>query len=351
MNPPDQPPAPDSPQALPPQSPAPGYGPPAYGPPGYGPPAPPMFGPPPPFGGPTSGSGQNQPADLLSSPWAVAGNPAARPAGRGQLFLLAGVLPVVLLLVVGAVAGAIYLAGGSAGSTITTTSAKAGPTPSPTLAREPTTDDCATQDSGHYVLAPCGPAAMKVLVAAVADADPAEVCPDPTDLFGYTASSDILCLQRPSGAHEGDPGKGGGVLRPGDCLGNVIADGFAEVACASPKAFHRLTALATDPGKCPNGSVRAMERPTNAGVKKIACAVDAAGIAGPGECVSWPAGEKAPTDVPVPCSGSGPTGKLMGRKATEGGCARFHSASGRYYVVERPDNLPVVKFNCYIRLR
>lgn len=311
MNPPGQPPVPDSPQALPPQSPAPGYGPPAYGPPGYGPPAPPMFGPPPGYGAPAPGSGQNQPADPLASPWAVAGNPAARPAGRGQLFLLAGVLPVVLLLVVGAVAGAIYLAGGSAGSTITTTSAKAGPTPSPTLAREPTTDDCATQDSGHYVLAPCGPAAMKVLVAAVADADPAEVCPDPTDLFGYTASSGILCLQRPSGAHEGDPGKGGGVLRPGDCLGNVLTDGFAEVACA----------------------------------------VDAAGIASPGECVSWPAGEKAPTDVPVPCSGSGPTGKLMGRKATEGGCARFHSASGRYYVVERPDNLPVVKFNCYIRLR
>jgi hypothetical protein len=191
---------------------------------------------------------------------------------------------------------------------------------------------------------------MKVLVAAVADADPAEVCPDPTDLFGYTASSDVLCLQRPSGTHEGDPGKGGGVLRPGDCLGNVLTDGFAEVACASPKAFHRLTALVADPGKCPNGSVRSLDRLAGSGPKKVACAADATAIASPGECVAWPAGNKAPTDVQVPCSGTRPLGKLMGRKATEQGCARFHSASGRYYVVERFDNLPAVKFNCYVKL-
>jgi hypothetical protein len=274
---------------------------------------------------------------------------AAPSSYRPTLILLAGVLPAVLLAITLTVNLAIFLARAEDRghtSTLTTTSVK--PSASPT-AREPGAEDCAAKEGGHFILASCSAPSMKVLAAADYTADAAEVCPDPTDEFGHTRSNDVLCLQHLSNDHPGAAGRGGGVLRAGDCLGDVDVNGFTEVACGGPKAFHKIVALTPEAKYCPAGSVRALERSQAPGPKAVVCGADAGGIAGPGECVAWSSGDTAFTDAPVPCS-QRPAAKFTGRATTSKGCARWASASGYYYTVERSDAIGPMKFNCYVKL-
>jgi hypothetical protein len=277
------------------------------------------------------------------NPWAEPALPA-RDGSTGTMILLAGVLPAVLLVVI--MIGVFVLSAtdrsrpfGAAGLP--------GSSPSPTV-REPAANDCAKKNGAAFVLAVCSPASMKVLAATSLVSEPADLCPDGTDEFGHTYSNGTLCLEHLTDDHPGAPGKGGGVLRAGDCLGDVDAAGFTEVPCADPKAFHRIVALTENPRNCPAGSVRALERTARPSPKRVVCGADAKAIASPGECVTWNDSLAFP-DAEVPCS-SRPVAKFMGRAATGKGCGKWSRAGGYYYWFERPDAIGPMRFNCYLKL-
>jgi hypothetical protein len=314
-------------------------------PPGQGPPFPP---PPQPPNQPAPSQPQRTGQLPGPNPWATAAQPAPRQDGsRGTLIVLAGILPAVLLLVASVVNGVLFFTNVKDSSTASTSNVTAGPSRSPAV-REPAANDCAKKDGTHFVLAACSPPSMKVLVAGDYTAEAMDVCPDPTDEFGYTRSNDVLCLQHLTSDHPGAPGKGGGVLRAGDCLGNVDVDGFAEIACG-PKAFHRITGFTSySPKKCPPGSVRTLDRPGATGAKSVICGADGDAIASPGECVAWTTGDKAFNEVPVPCSNR-PVAKFMGRAKSLTGCEKWHR-NGRYYTVARFDLVEPMIYNCYVKL-
>jgi hypothetical protein len=98
---------------------------------------------------------------------------------------------------------------------------------------------------------------------------------------------------------------------------------------------------------CRAPAVRQLDWENANPLKPVACAVDAPGIASPGECVAFVPGNAAPDDVPVPCNGRRPVFKLTGRVADSDRCSRW---SNTWWYTQPLEALPHVKFNCYRKL-
>jgi hypothetical protein len=106
------------------------------------------------------------------------------------------------------------------------------------------------------------PAAAGRVIGVVAGGFAARLCPDDTDLAGTSQLAQTLCVRLRYGPHPGDAGQGGGVLRVGDCVGDVDRVGLGpvpEVVCAEPKAAYQVAARAVHKVRCLNGTSRLLE--------------------------------------------------------------------------------------------
>jgi hypothetical protein len=87
-------------------------------------------------------------------------------------------------------------------------------------------------------------------------------CPDPSDVVATSSLLQTVCVRNLRGPHPGDPGRGGGVLRPGDCIVDVDRYTIAldpEVACADPRAAFQVLARVAGTARCPTGTHEAIE--------------------------------------------------------------------------------------------
>jgi len=116
----------------------------------------------------------------------------------------------------------------------------------------------------NYLPATCDdPAAVGRITKKLAQSwSPSPDCPDDTDLVGTSQLLQTLCVRNLRGPHPGDPGRGGGVLRVGDCVIDPERFSFApdpEVACADRDAAYRVIARVAKAARCPAGTDKVLD--------------------------------------------------------------------------------------------
>ncbi len=169
-----------------------------------------------------------------------------------------------------------------------------------------------------------------------------EACAADTDFFASQPAA-VVCLRQLSGPHPGDPGRGGGVYRSGDCVTTDVTSGVSEVPCDSADVSEIVTERVRTVAECLVPAVRFAT--VEAGATRVLCLRDGPGMAGPGECVTGP--DTAVTFTAVPCTGPEAGARVVARVATPPACRTF---PGQTHYVEDPSGLVRSRVVCLARL-
>jgi hypothetical protein len=181
---------------------------------------------------------------------------------------------------------------------------------------------CAVVKNGRADRVACSSreAEARVLaVTALGDAG-AEPCPLPTDdiVPMVDAVTEYGCLRRLEPPHPGDPGRGGGIVRVGDCVGDPDAGPPGqEAACGSPRDWATVAAIAVNRAHCAAPAVDFLTRPTNSS-KPILCLARGPGVMTAGDCVT----DQFVTELlEVRCGSPEAAFRVAARVAARGRCA------------------------------
>ncbi|MBG0826183.1 hypothetical protein HS041_00085 [Planomonospora sp. ID67723] len=203
-------------------------------------------------------------------------------------------------------------------------------------------DACIGRDGSVFRLVACEDADGRV-VAVVGDR-PAD-CPRETDelvrikvvpVDGRTALEPIphrrqagrtACVRNFWQPHPGDPGKGGGVLRAGDCL--ALRGG--ELPCSTEGWYGRVLAVLDRPAECPKRALDALIVDD----RTIACLGKGGRMLAVGDCVVRPGGRKVSREAlaRTSCGSSRAWAEVTGRVISRGRCPE---GSDRYLKVREP---------------
>ncbi|MFI6325275.1 hypothetical protein ACIBG8_47705 [Nonomuraea sp. NPDC050556] len=135
---------------------------------------------------------------------------------------------------------------------------------------------CVRQAGARVELVACNGGDAEVTAIA---ADPPGLggCPDDTDDVVRISSGRTACTRNDLDPHPGDPGRGGGVLRAGDCL---ALDG-RERSCATPGWYGRAVAVVRSPATCPGGTLDVLKVSSG-----VACLGEGGQVLARGSCVA-----------------------------------------------------------------
>lgn len=177
-----------------------------------------------------------------------------------------------------------------------------------------------------FVVAGCGKDGADVRILEMlrgADARPAD-CPASTDEVARSGDdpATAACVRRLKGDHPGDPGKGGGVVRAGDCWSESAP---GEVACDATGWTARVVGRAARVDRCPAGRTFDAGRLPEPSGRPILCFGRGGRVLGTGDCVRNPhlPGVRDPrTRVPAaaPCGTRNAWAKITGVAGTSSGC-------------------------------
>ncbi|WP_141704252.1 hypothetical protein [Planobispora rosea] len=201
---------------------------------------------------------------------------------------------------------------------------------------------CVARENDRYELAACEDADGRVI--SMADAEAAG-CPVETDELvrirplpgaGGADAQAVLRSPQPSRTacvrtlrppHAGEPGGGGGMLRPGDCL--ALRGG--ERPCSEPGWYGKVLAVVDRAAACPARALDALV----VGEREVACLAGGGRILRVGDCVTRPAGRLVSREalVRTPCDSAGAWARVTARAATRGRCPEL---SDRYLRVREP---------------
>ncbi len=174
----------------------------------------------------------------------------------------------------------------------------------------------------------------------------AQSCPETSAVMLVDAGW-IACVDATAAEHRGSPGKGGGVIVAGDCLGSVDGDPdfYRETPCADPFVYEKVTARVDTPTECAAPAVRYSEI-LRLDSWKVLCLVDGPESAGPGECLGDL--DSIESFDSVPCTDEAAGAKLIARKADKRSC---ESITGVTDWVEDAYGLVPTRFLCLQELR
>jgi hypothetical protein len=197
-----------------------------------------------------------------------------------------------------------------------------------------------------YLEVGCTDYRVRAKIVAVVDGPPTatEACVAETDFFA-TQPNQVVCLRRTGDTHPGDPGKGGGVYRAGDCVASGVTSGVSEVPCGSPTVFETVTARVRTVAECRLPAVRVATLQN--GAARVLCLGDGAGMAGNGECMGDPKRAPVTFDV-IPCADPAARARVLARAATAAAC---RAVPGQTHYVNDPSGLPPSKVVCLHMLR
>ncbi len=289
----------------------------------------------PPAGGPPAGGGYGAPppGGGYGTPPAPAYSP---PAKKSRVGLIVGVVVVSLVALCG-VGGTIAVLA------LKPAAERAGKAVQSLAKLEP--GDCIRSGNGpnHYFGVSCSSAKKIATVTKVfpGPEQQGQDCPADTDLI-LKETGTIVCLTSDTSERLGQPGKGGGVIVGGDCVGtrgSGRATQYAEVPCTSPNVYEKVAAVADSPAACAAPAVRFTQLPTS--TPRVMCLADGPGSAGVGDCV----GDilKVQAFVAVPCAGPAAGGKILARKPSKTAC---DSVPGMTHWIEDGSGLPGSRYLC-----
>jgi hypothetical protein len=182
--------------------------------------------------------------------------------------------------------------------------------------------NCAMVTSGRATPVDCSSADAQSRLLATMSFDGSAVgsCPLVTDDIVPMVDSvtDYACLRRLRPPHPGDPGRGGGVLRAGDCVADPAAGPPGQEApCGSARNWATVSATAANPAHCPRPAVDYLTRPSDS-LKPIVCLARGPGVLTPGNCVT----DQSVTQLlEVGCGSPAAAFRVVARVAAPGSCA------------------------------
>jgi hypothetical protein len=155
------------------------------------------------------------------------------------------------------------------------------------------------------------------------------------------AVTEYGCLRRLEPPHPGDRGRGGGILRVGDCVGDPGAGPPGEeAACGSPRDWATVASIAVNRAHCAPPAVDFVTRPTNSS-KPILCLARGPGVMTAGDCVT----DQFVTELlEVRCGSPEAAFRVVARVASRGRCR----AGAESVLVPRA--LPAAAVACLRRL-
>lgn len=209
------------------------------------------------------------------------------------------------------------------------------------------TGDCVRREDAvgtRYSRVACTDAQAYGTVIGVAEGSPTgtEACAVDTDFFASRPDG-VVCLRQLAAPHPGDPGRGGGVYRVGDCVTTDATSAVSEVPCESAEVSEIVTARVSTAAECMLPAVRFAI--LEAGATRVLCLRDGPRMAGPGECVSGP--DTTVTLDAVPCTAPAAGARVVGRVATAAACRAF---PGQTHYLEDPSGLAHSRVVCLARL-
>lgn len=161
-----------------------------------------------------------------------------------------------------------------------------------------------------------------------ASARPAD-CPADTDEVAHSGDdpSTSACVRRLDGDHPGDPGKGGGVVRDGDCWSETAP---GEVACSAAGWTARVVGRAANKDQCPAGRTFDVGKLPQPSARPVLCFGRGGRVLGTGDCVARLQRRGARTSGPraVPCGSAKAWGKVTGVADTTAGCKTTGALTG-----------------------
>jgi hypothetical protein len=187
--------------------------------------------------------------------------------------------------------------------------------------------NCATVANGRATPVDCSSAGAqsRLLATMLFDGSAVGSCPLVADDIVPMVDSvtDYACLQRLRPPHPGDPGRGGGVLRAGDCVADPAAGPPGQEApCRSARNWATVSATAANPAHCPSPAVDYLTRPSDS-LKPIVCLTRGPGVLTPGDCVT----DQSVTQLlEVGCGSPAAAFRVVARVAARGRC-RSHDES------------------------
>jgi hypothetical protein len=204
--------------------------------------------------------------------------------------------------------------------------------------------DCVRPRPGKadfYLGVSCQDNRVRGTVLSVVEGPPSatEACDDATDFFA-TQPNQVICLRGTGTDHPGDPGRGGGVYRGGDCVAADATTGVSEVPCGAPTEFETVVARVATVAECPAPAVRFATLEN--GATRVLCLGDGAGMAGAGECIGDP--EHPPvTFQAIPCADRTAGAAVLSRVPTAAAC---QTVPGQTHYVDDPSGLPASRVVC-----
>ncbi|MBG0815053.1 hypothetical protein [Planomonospora sp. ID82291] len=135
------------------------------------------------------------------------------------------------------------------------------------------------------------------------------------------------CVRDLRGPRAGEPGRGGGVLRAGDCL--ALRGG--ELPCSARGWYGRVLAVVGAEETCPDGALDALA----VGGREVACLGEGGGVLAVGDCVVRPR-ERLVSRLALtraPCGSSRAWARVTARAGSTDGCP---AGSDRYLRVRGP---------------
>ncbi len=204
--------------------------------------------------------------------------------------------------------------------------------------------DCVRPRPGKadfYLGVSCQDHRVRGKVLSVVEGPPSatEACDDATDFFA-TQPNQVICLRGTGTDHPGDPGRGGGVYRAGDCVAADATTGVSEVPCGAANEFETVAGRVATVAECQAPAVRFATLEN--GATRVLCLGDGAGMAGPGECIGDP--ERPPvTFQTIPCADPAARARVLGRAASPTAC---QAVPGQTHYVDDPSGLAATRVVC-----
>ena len=127
------------------------------------------------------------------------------------------------------------------------------------------------------------------------------------------------CVRRLEGDHPGDAGKGGGVVRDGDCWSESAP---GEVACASGGWTARVVGRAVDKTQCPAGRTFDVGKLSQPSARPVLCFGRGGRVLGTGDCLAHPKHRGREVELPraIPCGSRKAWAKVTGVADTTQNC-------------------------------
>jgi hypothetical protein len=157
----------------------------------------------------------------------------------------------------------------------------------------------------------CDAAGAFAKVSAVVGDQAGAECPAATDTVA-TSAGRLLCLLNLRAPHPGTAGGGGGIIRPGDCVGNPGTGRTEELVCAGGAYYARVLARVDHSSQCKPPAAEALR--LQVATREVACLQPRSQV---GTCVG--AATVGPPD-PVACTDPKAVGRVLARATSAGSC-------------------------------